>query len=95
MDLLSNHKVEKEEEHLADLEEVIVDAKTSAAIAILQAKINLAEDLENASSWDVEGRREVLAKLIDKSIVANQDPMLMFTGGGEKKVTTDDDQNKI
>ena len=40
-------KSRKEEEHIADIEEVIGDAKTSAAIAILQAKIKLVEDLEN------------------------------------------------
>ena len=52
---MTKQKVKKEEEHLLDLKEVIADAKTSAAILILQAKIKLVEDLENKSSWDMEG----------------------------------------
>ena len=92
---MSKQKVEKEEEHLTDLEEVIVDAKTSAALAILQTKIKLDEDLENTSSWDVEGWREAFSKLIDKPVVANEDLVLMLTGGREKEVTTDDDQTKV
>ena len=55
---MSKQKVQKEEDHIEDPEEVIVDAKRSAMIAILQAKIKLAEDLENTSSWDMEGWRE-------------------------------------
>lgn len=73
---------------------MITDAKTTTAIAILQAKINLVEDLENVSSWDVEGWRVALAKLTDKPVVSNQDRVLMLTGGGEK-VAVGDDQTKV
>ena len=43
----------------------------------------------------MEGWREALVKLIDRPVVATQDPMLMLTGGGERKDTTDDDHDKV
>lgn len=55
VELLSKEKVEKEEEHLLEMEEVISDAKVGVTVAIWEAKIHLAEDLENVSSWDVDG----------------------------------------
>lgn len=95
MELLRKQKVEKEDEHYADLEEVIADAKTSVVMAILEAMIKLAEDLENGGSWDVDDWREALGKLIGNPATANQDPVLLLTEGWEKKDMTDDDQAKV
>ena len=50
VELLSKKKAEKKEEPYAEFEDVIVDAKVSAAVAILEAKIKLAEDLEHSRS---------------------------------------------
>ena len=78
-----------------DLEEVIADLKKNVTMAILEAKIKLAEDLENAGSWDVDGWRDELAKLIGKPATANQDPILLLTEGGEKNDAANDEQNKV
>ena len=47
VDLLSKQKAEKKEEHYAEIEEVIAYAKASDVVAIMEAKIKLAEDLEH------------------------------------------------
>lgn len=55
VELLSKEKVEKEEEHVEEMEKVIVEGKSSAAMAIWETKIKLAKDVANAGSWDLAG----------------------------------------
>lgn len=50
MELLSKEKAKKEEEHAAKMDDVIVDVKASATVAVREAKVKLAEDVENAGS---------------------------------------------
>lgn len=57
-----------------EIEEVIVDAKTSVEVAIWEAKIRIAEDLENSGSWNVAGWHEVLAKITGKPATIIEDP---------------------
>ena len=94
--MLSKAKAEKEdEEHLLEMVEVISDAKVNVAVAFWEAKIHLAEDLENAGSWDMDCWHEALAKLTGKPAVANQDPILQLIEGREKKDADNDDQTKV
>ena len=66
------------------------DGESGVIIAVWEAKIRLAEDLDNASSWDVDGLREALANLTGKPATTTHDPVLQLTGGGEKKGMTDE-----
>ena len=84
-----------EEEHLHEMEEMISDAKVNVAMAVWEAKIHLAEDLEHEGSWDVDGWREALSKLTGKPATANQDHVLHLNEEGEKKDAADDDQAKV
>lgn len=52
MEKLTKEKVKKEEEHVVEMGGVITKVKVSV-VAIWEAKIKLAEDLENAGSWNV------------------------------------------
>ena len=45
VELLTQEKPEREDEHVHEMEEVISDAKVSVAVAVWEAKIHLAEDL--------------------------------------------------
>ena len=72
VELHSKEKDEKEEDHLLEMERVIFNVKFNVAVAIRKAKIRLAEDLENAGSWDVDGWREAIVKLTGKPTTANQ-----------------------
>ena len=74
---------------------MIVDANASDAVAIWEAKIKLAEDLENLVSWNVAGWRKALAKLSGKHVTATQDPTSKPIEGEKKKDATDDDQDKV
>ena len=74
VELLSKEKDEKEEEHVAEMEEVIAKVKSSATIVVWETKIRLAEDVSNAGSWDLTGWREPLAKLTSKLMNTSQDP---------------------
>lgn len=55
VELLRKQQAEKEEKHIHKVEEVNADAKASAAVAVWEAKIKLADDLENLGSWNVVG----------------------------------------
>lgn len=46
--LLIIDKVEKEEEHILEIQEVIANAKESIAVTIYEANIKLAEVLKNS-----------------------------------------------
>lgn len=72
--MLRKEKAEKEEDHVVEMEEVITEVKSSAAIIVWESKIRLAEDVTNARSWDLTGWREALAKLIGKLVNTSQDP---------------------
>lgn len=54
------------------MDEVIVEAKVNAAIAIYEVKIKLLEDLENTGSQNVSGWEEALGKLIGQTVSASQ-----------------------
>ena len=73
---LTKEKSGKEEEHVVDMDEVIVEVKASAAITIWEAKIKLAEDFENVGSCNVTGWFEALAKLTNKPVGTNYNPAL-------------------
>lgn len=55
MEKLSREKVEKEKEHVFEMDDVIDEVRMSAVVVVWEAKINLVEDLENARSWNVAG----------------------------------------
>lgn len=63
MEKLVKEKAEKEEEHVAEIVEVINEVKSSTIEAVWEAKIKMAYDVENAGSWNVAGWHEALAKL--------------------------------
>ena len=46
----------------AEMEEVMADCKTSAAIAVLQAKVQM--DGEDPSNWDVAGWKNAISRLM-------------------------------
>lgn len=81
---LTKEKTEKEEEHVAEIGEVIMEVKASAIVAIWEAKIKVAEDLKNAGSWNVAGGHKALSKLTGKNIDSSQDPALQPNQGGQK-----------
>lgn len=81
---MTKEKSGKEEEHVVDMDEVIVEVKASAAITIWEAKIKLAEDFENVGSWNVARWRETLGKLNGEPLGASQNPVLHPKEGGEK-----------
>ena len=58
---LKNDKMDAMERHAADMEEVMADSKTSAAVAVLQAKVEMVED--DLVSWDVEGWKDAIIRL--------------------------------
>ena len=74
MEKLCKAKVKKEEEHTLGIEDVIAEVKSNVVEAIWEAKIKLAEDVENVRSWNVAGWREILAKLTGKLVDDGQDP---------------------
>lgn len=47
--------------HVSEMEEVMADSRTSAAIAVLQARIEMSG--EDPSKWDVAGWKEALCRL--------------------------------
>lgn len=94
IDLLIKEKAEKEEKYTLEIEEVIVDAKARAAVAIQEAKIKLDEDLDNSGSWNEAGWCEALAKISSKSTTATKDPRSQ-PAKEEKKNEADDDQAKV
>ena len=47
--------------HISEMEEVMADSRASAAIAVLQARIEMAG--EDPSKWDVVGWKEALCRL--------------------------------
>lgn len=47
---MNKEKVEKEEEHIMGMEEVIAEAKASAAVAVWEAKIKLTKEAANGGS---------------------------------------------
>lgn len=88
MGKLVKEKAEREEEHVAEIKEVITEARSSAAEVVCVEKVKLAEDVQNARSWDVVGWREALANLIGRSINDCQDP------GGEKREEEEEKKKK-
>ena len=53
MELLSKDEVEKEEEYVAKMEEVIIEANAIAVMVVWEAKITLAKDVAKAGSWNL------------------------------------------
>lgn len=52
---LIKEKEEKEEEHVAEIKKEIIEARSSVVELFWEAKFKLAEDIENAGSWDAAG----------------------------------------
>lgn len=73
IELLIMEKAEKEEEHVLEIDEVITDTKASIVVAIWEAKIKLAEDLDNLGSWNIAGWCEALDKIIGKPATTTKD----------------------
>ncbi|KAL4580391.1 hypothetical protein LXL04_016582 [Taraxacum kok-saghyz] len=59
---LKTEKIDTLKQHLSEAEEVMADSRTSAAIAVLQARIEMAG--ENPSNWDVAGWKDALIRLM-------------------------------
>ena len=59
---LKNERVDSSKQHSADLEEVMAESQTSAAIVVLQARMEMAE--EDPSTWDVTGWKNALKRLM-------------------------------
>ena len=93
--MLSKQKVGKEEEHILEIDGVIVDVNSSVVVAIWEAKIKLAEDLENSGSWNVVGWREVLAKITGKPVTATKDPGSNLVKEEKEKDAANDDHVKV
>ena len=74
VELMIKEKDDKEEEHAVEMEEVIVEAKSSATMAVCESKIKLFEDVANAGSRNLVGWHGALAKLTGKPVRTNQDP---------------------
>lgn len=70
VELLSKEKTENAEEHAAEMDEVIAETKAGAVVAVWEAKLKLAKDIENVGFLNVAGWREALAKLIGKLVNA-------------------------
>ena len=58
---LKTERVECSKQYSAELDEVMADSRTSAAIAVLQAKIEMTG--KDSSNWDVIGWKEALCRL--------------------------------
>lgn len=73
---LSKEKVEKEEEHAQEIEDVIIELKSSAAENICEAKIKMAQDVKNgnARSQNMNFLGNTQAKLTGKHVNSSQDP---------------------
>lgn len=93
--LLIKEKVEKEEKHILETEEVITDAKPSAAVAIWEAKIRMAVDLENSGSTYVVGWHEALAKITEKPATAIEDHGSKLVEEEKEKNLVDGDNAKV
>ena len=91
VDLLSKEKAKKEEEHVEEMEKVIVEGKSSAAMAVWETKIKLVKEIANTGSWDLAGRREALAKLTSKLVNNSHDPEGQLSRVDEVEKTTSDD----
>ena len=55
---LKTGKNDTQKRHLSEMEEVMEDSRTSAAVAVLQARIEMAR--EDPSNWDVKGWKDAL-----------------------------------
>ena len=60
MELLSNEKSKKEDEHDVEMVEVIAKVKASIVMALWQDNMKLAEDVANAGTWNLVGWQETL-----------------------------------
>lgn len=70
---------------------MIGEVRMSANVAVQEAKIKLAEDIENVRSWNIAGWREALRKLTGKHDSTNQDPKKQQQKVGEEEMVTGDD----
>lgn len=85
---LTKEKAEKEKKHVAEMDNVIAEVRMSAAIAVWEAEIKLAEDLCNARSWNVKGWQEASGKLTSEPAGTSQDPALQLKGGENVEVAS-------
>ena len=58
---LRTDKIDAIVRHTAEMEEVMVDSKTSTAIVVIQAKVEMVE--EDPTSWDVTGWKNAINRL--------------------------------
>lgn len=83
--MLIKQKADKEEDHAAEMNEIIVEEKASASVVVQETKIKLVEDLENVGSCDTVGQREALFKLTGNPMKASQDLVLQPEEGEMKE----------
>ena len=81
---LKTEKVESSKQHSAELEEVMAESQTSAAIAVLQASIEMAE--EDPSTWDVTGWGNALKRLMGSDGEASVDEKVHEEVDGNKSI---------
>ena len=67
-------KAERLEDHMVEIKEVIVEARSNVVEVVWEAKIQLTEDIKNTRYWDVARWRKALAKLTSRPVNACQDP---------------------
>ena len=59
---LKTDRIDASKQHTSEMEEVMADSRTSAAIAVLQAKVEMAG--EDPSSWDVTGWKKAISRFM-------------------------------
>lgn len=87
VELMRKEKDKKEEQHVAEIAEVIVEMKGSTIVVFWEAKIKLAEDVANARSWNGADWHEALAKLTSESVNTSRDPVGQLKVRGEVEET--------
>ena len=73
VELWRKEKAEKEEEHIAEMEEVIAEAKVNAVVAVWEAKIKLAKYVANAGSQNLVWWWAALSQLTGEPMNTIQD----------------------
>ena len=81
---LKTERVESSKQHSAELEEVMAESQTSAAIAVLQARMEMAE--EDPSTWDVTGWKNALKRLMGSDGEASVDEKVAEEIDGSKSI---------
>lgn len=95
-EILSKEKANNEEEHAAEIDEVIAEVKRSVVVVVWEAKVKLAEDVASAGSQNLVVWHEALAKLTGKPVNTSHDPEgKQQKAGKEEKALGNDNQSTV